>query len=194
MNRAGLLGTLGIAGVLAAFGLGLPLIDSAIAGNQSLPPGTVLQVGQANGRGVRQVSFKAAPGWVLRRGGSDLSTSVSLSKGPTVFAVSVVSLPPDPKTGRYPTLPQLWKGLGKLVPLEWNAQLRTDTIPVTTRQGVPGLTGGLTGAGHIGTASVFAVEDEGAEAVAAGPPADFSDEIDQVRAMVRSIRFLKART
>lgn len=189
MGKARWGGTLGVAGVLMAFGVGLPLIDGAIAGDQSLPQGTVLQVGQADRRGVRQVSFKAAPGWVLRREGSDLSINVVLSKGRTVFAVSVVALTPDPHTGKYPKPAQLWKGLGRLVPLQWNARLRPRTVRITTRQGVSGLTGGLTGAGRIGAASVFAIGDQGAEAVGAGPPADFSGEIDEVRAMVRSIHF-----
>lgn len=189
MGKARWGGTLGVAGVLMAFGVGLPLIDGAIAGDQSLPPGTVLQVGQADRRGVRQVSFKAAPGWVLRKEASDLSINVTVSKGATVFAVSVVALTPDPRTGKYPKPNQLWKGLGRLVPLQWNAQLRPETVRITTHQGVSGLTGGLTGAGHIGSASVFAIGDQGAEAVSAGPPADFSDEIDQVRSMVRSIHF-----
>jgi hypothetical protein len=191
MNKAGWWGTLGVAGVLVALSVGLPVIDSAIAGDESLPTGTVLRLGPPNGKGVRPIRLTTTAGWTLRKGNSDLSTNLTLRKGSTTLIVSSVELTPNTESGDYPDAEALWKGLGRLVPLQWDGHLSSRTTGITSDQGVSGLTGDMTTARHVGIAAVFPDGSQGAEAVAAGPPGDFAAEADAVKTMIKSIAFSK---
>ncbi|MCW2937252.1 MAG: hypothetical protein JWN00_237 [Actinomycetia bacterium] len=182
-TRNGVRSTAGLTAVLAAFGLGLPKIDDAIPDGTPLPPGTVLAVGRPGAKGLRPVRLTTVPGWILDTDGSSLSQQLTVAKDATMFRLSVVLAPGDPDA-----VP-LWDGLGRLVPLEWDAKLMENPLPTRTAQGVPGLRGGLTGEGQIGIAVVFAHDGLGAEVVAAGPAHDFAKKNGEIQTMIRSIRF-----
>ncbi|MGI5233599.1 hypothetical protein [Actinoallomurus sp. CA-142502] len=52
-----------------------------------------------------------------------------------------------------------------------------------------GLSGALVDRHRIGIATVLALPTGGVEMVATGPPADFRSKTDQIRGMMRDIRF-----
>jgi hypothetical protein len=164
-------------------GVGLPLIDSAVQDTEMpLPPGSVIRVGAAHPDNKRPVNLTVPAGWVVDAKNTDLSTKVTLRNGPTRFSLTVV-------TPQHATPKQLWAGLDKIAILTGGPRAATRPVPVTTAQGVTGLSGPLAGPGKIGIASVFARPALGTDVTATGPPEDFPNKADQVRGMVRSIRF-----
>jgi hypothetical protein len=169
--------------VLATLGVGLPMIDSAIQGAEtSLPPGSVIQVGAAHPDNKRPVNLTVPAGWAVDATNTDLSTKITLRNGPTRFSMSVV-------TPQHATPKQLWDGLDKIAVLTGGPRAATRPVLVTTAQGVAGLSGPLASPGKIGIASVFARPTLGTDVTATGPPEDFQNKADQVRGLVRSIRF-----
>ncbi|MFD0688580.1 hypothetical protein [Actinomadura fibrosa] len=169
--------------VLLALGGGLPLLDRVLRdGGMPLPPGTVVGVGTERG-GVRPVTFAVmAPGWVLRADRSSLNSGAELVWDEVVFDISVI-VPLAPLNA-----PALWQGLGRIVAVDSAARLRAKPVPITTLQGLTGLTGALTGRGRVGMASVFADDALGATVTASGAPARFREAASQIEAMVRTIR------
>lgn len=169
--------------MLAALGVGLPMIDSAIQSPEPpLPPGSVIHAGTAHPDNKRPVNLTVPAGWTVDAPNTDLSTKITLRNGPTRFSMSVV-------TPRHATPEQLWDGLAKIAVLTDGPRAAARPVPVTTAQGVTGLSGPLASPGKIGIASVFARPTLGTNVTATGPPEDFRNKADQVRGMVRSIRF-----
>ncbi|MES9544259.1 MULTISPECIES: hypothetical protein [unclassified Actinomadura] len=176
-------GTGAAAFVLLVLGAGLPLLDRVLGlRGQPLAPGTVVSVGTERG-GVRPVTFSVtSSGWALNRGDTSLSNGAELFSGDVVFDLNVV-VPLGSADAR-----ALWGGLGRIVAAGGHARLGTGPVPVTTAQGVTGLTGRLAGRERVGTATVLAKGTLGASVTATGPPHAFRKAVPQVEAMVRTIR------
>lgn len=186
MARVRWWGTGLVALVLLVVGRGLPLLDGALGGGGiPLRAGTVLSVGTARD-GVRPVTFTVpATGWALNGGRSFLNTNARLTRDAVVFNLSVVVplAPLDPRA--------LWDGLARIVALNGGSRLRAEPGPITTAQGLTGLTGDLAGRGRVGTACVLTGDTLGATVTASGSPAAYRVAAVQVEAMVRTIRIAR---
>ena len=187
MARVRWWGTGLVALVLLVLAAGLPLLDAALgSGGRPLTAGTVLSVG-AMRDGVRPVAFTVpSAGWVLDEARSSLASSVALSNsGVGLYVRVVVPLaPPDARS--------LWHGLGRIVAAGGRSRLRAQPVPVTTAQGLTGLTGRLAGRERAGTAAVFAGDVLGATVTAAGPPDAYRGLAAEVAALVRTLRISAA--
>lgn len=173
--------------MLALLGLGLPMIDGAVpSADKPLRPGSVVRVGAGRTDETRPVRLTVPAGWAVDAEETELSQKITLRSGPTSFTVSVV-------TPRNATPQQLWDGLKKIQVLADAPRAVTRPVPTTTVQGVTGLSGELAGPGRIGIATVLVRPRLGTQVTATGPPEDFRHKADQVRGMVRSIRFRSAR-
>jgi hypothetical protein len=169
--------------VLALLGVGLPAIDAAVPrADKPLRPGSVLRVGAVGTDDRRPVTLTVPAGWAVDVTGTNLSMKITLKSGPTSFEMLVVA--PERVTPK-----QLWDGLGKIEVLTHGPRAVTRPVPFTTAQGVSGLSGELAGPGRVGIASVLARPTLSIQVMASGPPGDFRHKADQVRGMVRSIRF-----
>jgi hypothetical protein len=181
--RVGWWGTGAVALVLLILGAGLPLLDRALGSRgEPLAPGTVLSVG-AERDGVRPVTFSVpSAGWVLDRADTSLTSNAVLSSDDVVVNLSVI-VPLGALDAR-----RLWNGLGRIVAAGGHSRLGTGPVPVTTVNGLTGLTGRLAGRERAGTATVFAGDALGAAMTASGPPDAYRRVAAEVEAMVRTVR------
>ncbi|MBO2457823.1 hypothetical protein [Actinomadura violacea] len=170
--------------VLLILGLMLPLVDKALGSSgTAIAAGTVIAVGTERAGGVRPVTFTVpAAGWVLDEARSSLTNNAELSRDEVVFNLNVV-IPLGSLDDR-----RLWNGFGRIVSMG-GGELRGGPEPITTAHGMDGLTGPLAGHGKIGSGTVFARDDLGAEITASGPPEAYRRLAGQVRAMVLSVEF-----
>ncbi|WP_165495485.1 hypothetical protein [Actinomadura roseirufa] len=168
---------------LLVLGAGLPLLDHALGGGlMVLPAGARLSVGTERD-GVRPVSFSVpSAGWRLRKGRSSLGTNAALTRDDVALNLNVVVPLGTLDAGA------LWDGLQRIVAAGGTARLGSGPAPITTSEGLTGLTGALSGRGRIGTASVFARDTLGATVTASGRPAAYRRLAAQIEAIVRTIR------
>ncbi|MBD2899843.1 hypothetical protein amrb99_88400 [Actinomadura sp. RB99] len=167
--------------VLLILGLVLPLVDKALgSGGTALAAGTVIAVGTERA-GVRPVTFTVpAAGWALDEARSSLTNNAEVTRGEVRVDLNLV-VPLGSLDNR-----RLWDGLGRIIAMG-GAQLRGGPSAVTTRHGMPGLTGALAGHGKIGSATVFTRDDLGATVTASGPPDAYGRLAGEVRAIVLSV-------
>ncbi|WP_066366751.1 hypothetical protein [Herbidospora mongoliensis] len=186
MARTGWPGSIAILLILGFLAIGLPLANAGLV-DEAVPlkPGTVIQVGEELDNGSRPISMLVPAGWSLDEGASSLSESVSLVNGGATVQLGVI----DAESA---TPQQLWTGQHLIFKAQGVPIVAESPTPITTSQGVPGLSGMITVKDRIGTQTVFAAPDQGASVLVAGDPAAIAAHSDDIRQMIASIQFAGA--
>ncbi|GAB1819990.1 hypothetical protein [Herbidospora sp. RD11066] len=186
MARKGWPGSIAILLILGFLAIGLPLANAGIVDDAvPLKPGTVIEVGEEFDTGSRPVSMLVPAGWSLDEGSTSLSQSVTLVSGGATLQLGVIDV-------ESATPQQLWTGQRLIFKAQGVPIVTESPTPITTAQGVPGLTGMITMDDHIGTQAVFAAPDQGASVLVAGDAASLATHSDDITQMISSIQFAGA--
>ena len=133
-----------VVAVMAVLTAGWPLIDMAVTNQHPLAAGSRLTVGTSPSSGVVTVG----PGWSLLSEQSNPTQGYLLQRGKLQLSITHVGLLNREQ------LPQMWRGLMRIVSVS-NPGIRfSKPAFVTTRHGLRAITSLVTGSGQIGTATI----------------------------------------
>ncbi|HTA09299.1 MAG TPA: hypothetical protein VK836_12340 [Streptosporangiaceae bacterium] len=133
-----------VVAVMAVLTAGWPLIDMAVTNQHPLAAGSRLTVGTSPSSGVVTVG----PGWSLLSEQSSPMQGYLLQRGKLQLSIAHVGLLNREQ------LPQMWRGLMRIVSVS-NPGIRfSKPAFVTTRHGLRAITSVVTGRGQIGTATI----------------------------------------
>jgi len=133
-----------VVAVMAVLTAGWPLIDMAVTNQHPLAAGSRLTVGTSPSSGVVTVG----PGWSLLSEQSSPMQGYLLQRGKLQLSIAHVGLLDREQ------LPQMWRGLMRIVSVS-NPGIRfSKPAFVTTRHGLRAITSVVTGRGQIGTATI----------------------------------------
>lgn len=169
-----------IAVVVAFFGAVLPAINHAVSPEESIEPGTVLDVGLG-------VSFTPIAGWLLNTdattpGNTDLPGVVGLSETGMLFTVAAEPFEGDLDEFMDLATDRRAEAVDKL-------QLTSQRQSAATAQGVTGLTETYNGVGVQGSLTVFVSDGVAVTVDADGPEGSLTLHASEIDAMTRTILF-----
>ena len=174
LDRRGWPGTIVVAAIIATIAVGLPMLNTLVSPERSLPPGTVIDVGRAT-------TFTAADGWSEDvEGTSRLQGRAELTKG----AVSYVT-EARPSTR---SLEDEYARFADEIRHAAGAQLFNGATTFTTESGLTGISGSYTSPTADGVFAVFRSGDTAVRVLAKGPPDAMATYLDDVDGMVQTLR------
>lgn len=169
-----------VAGVVVLFGAVLPAVNHAVSPEESIEPGTVLDVGLG-------VSFTPVAGWLLNTdattpGEADLAGVVGLSETGVLFSVAAEPFDGDVDEFMDIAADRRSEVVDKL-------ELASPQQSAATAQGVTGLTETYNGMGVQGSLTVFVSGGVAVTVDADGPEGSISLHATEIDAMTRTIVF-----
>jgi hypothetical protein len=180
IDRRSIRPTLLVALIVVTLGAVIPTVNHAVSPEESIEPGTVLDVGLG-------VSFTPVSGWLLNTddttpGGPGLAGTVGISETGVLLTVAA-----EPFDGT----------LDEFIAIATERRSAAiDTLDITspqqsanTSQGVTGLTETYNGAGVQGSLTVFVADGVAVTVDADGPEGTISLHAQEIDAMTRSIVF-----
>lgn len=169
-----------VAIVVALFGAIIPAINHAVSPEESIEPGTVLDVGLG-------VSFTPVAGWLLNTdattpGGPDTPGVVGVSETGLLYTVSAESYDGTLDDFMDLATDRRSDAVDKL-------EVTSPRQSVTTTSGVTGLSETYNGVGVQGSLTVFLSDGIAVTVDADGPEGSFAVHADEVDSMTRTISF-----
>jgi hypothetical protein len=176
LDRRGWPGTVIVALVAAVIAVGLPLLNDLVSADRPLPAGSTVDVG-------RGVSFTSADGWSLDAERTSTRTDrVVLAQGALSYAVEAA-------TATRP-LPLEFERFADEIRDSSGAQLFNGPGSITTDDGLIGIVGSYSAPTSEGRFGVFQAGPTVVRVLAHGPPDAMAAGVDDVVAMVRSLRIV----
>jgi hypothetical protein len=170
------LGSIAVLTVVAAIGIGLPVLDRAVAADRSLPAGVAYRVGGG-------VSLVPPAGATLDAG----RTRPGESRGTAVFRVGTVRLAVQVSQFRGP-LPTAVDRLRTKLVRGAGCRLTGSEQPVTTTTGLAGVQGDYSVHRRAGRFAVYVTDGLSIEATVEGPPEEFGVRLPAFQVSLASIR------
>ncbi len=163
-----------MAAIVALVAVGLPFLNGLVSADRPVAPGAVLQVG----RGVR---FTAAEGWSLDVEQTDpRRRSVVIHRGALSLRITARE--------SNSSLDEEFQRLAAEIRDSSGAQLFNEASTFTTAGGLTGIAGSYSAPASEGRFAVLRSGDTAVRVVARGLPDAMADGLDDVNAMVQSLR------
>jgi hypothetical protein len=189
-DRADLLRLRGLAAILVimiALTAGWSLLSLAISNRRQLAAFTTLSVGPGRGD---LANFTVGPKWSVVPSETDPRLNYLLRRGDVDLTVSYITL-----VGRAQTA-HLWEGMHQIIQITHPGMRLGPATTFTTLQGRSGISGSVTGAGNVGTATV--VRDPGGtfavEMLVTGPRHESRLNLLAADRVLRSLRMPAGRS